>query len=191
MCSLPLYCAFICQLRECSRSILFLCFLVTPKVFLLRCCYFVFSVFVSFLSFVSLSFPFQILFLSSICPVLDDSAQYFSHPPRCRCLLPLPVSPPHPSRHSSSLPSTSSYQPKDVALPSFPPPSLTPNTTDHVTPGSGGVASPAGPTPSAPRDVVASLVSTRFIKLTWRPPAEPNGDELTYSVFYSPEGTSR
>ncbi|XP_026175885.1 neogenin 1a isoform X7 [Mastacembelus armatus] len=79
----------------------------------------------------------------------------------------------------------------DVALPSFPPPSLTPNTTDHVTPGSGGVASPAGPTPSAPRDVMASLVSTRFIKLTWRPPAEPHGDELTYSVFYSQEGTSR
>uniref|UniRef100_A0A4W6F121 Contactin-3 n=1 Tax=Lates calcarifer TaxID=8187 RepID=A0A4W6F121_LATCA len=79
----------------------------------------------------------------------------------------------------------------DVALPSFPPPSLTPNTTDHVTPGSGGVASPAGPTPSAPRDVVASLVSTRFIKLTWRPPAEPHGDELTYSVFYSQDGTSR
>ncbi|GAA6218920.1 neogenin isoform X6 [Lates japonicus] len=79
----------------------------------------------------------------------------------------------------------------DIALPSFPPPSLTPNTTDHVTPGSGGVASPAGPTPSAPRDVVASLVSTRFIKLTWRPPAEPHGDELTYSVFYSQDGTSR
>uniref|UniRef100_A0A7N6A0H1 Neogenin 1b n=1 Tax=Anabas testudineus TaxID=64144 RepID=A0A7N6A0H1_ANATE len=53
------------------------------------------------------------------------------------------------------------------------------------------VASPAGPTPSAPRDVVASLVSTRFIKLTWRQPAEPHGDELTYSVFYSQEGTSR
>nr|XP_020461409.1 neogenin isoform X6 [Monopterus albus] len=59
---------------------------------------------------------------------------------------------------------------------------------DH---GSGGVASPAGPTPSAPRDVVASLVSTRFIKLTWRPPVEPHGDELTYSIFYSQEGTSR
>uniref|UniRef100_A0A3Q2PLM6 Neogenin 1b n=1 Tax=Fundulus heteroclitus TaxID=8078 RepID=A0A3Q2PLM6_FUNHE len=59
---------------------------------------------------------------------------------------------------------------------------------DH---GSGGIAAPAGPTPSAPRDVVASLVSTRFIKLTWRQPAEPHGDELTYSVFYSQEGTSR
>ncbi|XP_034015789.1 neogenin 1a isoform X3 [Thalassophryne amazonica] len=79
----------------------------------------------------------------------------------------------------------------DVALPSPVPPSLTPNTTDHVTPGSRGAASPAGPAPSAPRDVVASLVSTRFIKLTWRPPAEPHGDELTFSVFYSQEGTSR
>ncbi|XP_034431652.1 neogenin 1a isoform X9 [Hippoglossus hippoglossus] len=59
---------------------------------------------------------------------------------------------------------------------------------DH---GSGGVAGPAGPTPTAPRDVVASLVSTRFIKLTWRQPAEPHGDEITYSVFYSLEGTSR
>ncbi|XP_062327048.1 neogenin 1a isoform X2 [Osmerus eperlanus] len=79
----------------------------------------------------------------------------------------------------------------DVALPSPLPPSLTPDTTDHVTPGSGGAAAPAGPAPSAPRDVVASLVSTRFIKLTWRPPAEPHGDELTYSVYYSQEGTSR
>ncbi|KAG7283760.1 hypothetical protein CRUP_034384 [Coryphaenoides rupestris] len=57
--------------------------------------------------------------------------------------------------------------------------------------GSGGVAAPTGPAPSAPRDVVASLVSTRFIKLSWRTPAEPHGDELTYSVYYSPEGTSR
>uniref|UniRef100_A0AAY4D2Y2 Neogenin n=1 Tax=Denticeps clupeoides TaxID=299321 RepID=A0AAY4D2Y2_9TELE len=41
------------------------------------------------------------------------------------------------------------------------------------------------PTPSSPRDVVASLVSTRFIKLTWRLPAEPHGDDLIYSVYYS------
>uniref|UniRef100_A0A8C5AG83 Neogenin n=1 Tax=Gadus morhua TaxID=8049 RepID=A0A8C5AG83_GADMO len=51
------------------------------------------------------------------------------------------------------------------------------------------LSSTSAPTP--PRDVVASLVSTRFIKLTWRPPAEPHGDDLTYSVFYSQEGTSR
>ncbi|XP_017209685.1 neogenin isoform X3 [Danio rerio] len=49
----------------------------------------------------------------------------------------------------------------------------------------------SGPTPSAPRDVVASLVSTRFIKLTWRLPAEPHGENITYSVFYSLDGTNR
>ncbi|EPY83211.1 neogenin isoform 1, partial [Camelus ferus] len=50
----------------------------------------------------------------------------------------------------------------------------------------------AGPLPSAPRDVVASLVSTRFIKLTWRTPAsDPPGDSLTYSVFYAKEGAAR
>nr|XP_008119222.1 PREDICTED: neogenin isoform X10 [Anolis carolinensis] len=49
-----------------------------------------------------------------------------------------------------------------------------------------------GPLPSAPRDVVASLVSTRFIKLTWRAPAsDPHGDNLTYSVFYTKEAINR
>ncbi|XP_048041537.1 neogenin 1a isoform X3 [Megalobrama amblycephala] len=77
---------------------------------------------------------------------------------------------------------------QDVAIPSPPPTSLTRATTDHLMPGSRGGA---GPTPSAPRDVVASLVSTRFIKLTWRLPAEPHGDDVTYSVYYSLEGTNR
>ncbi|XP_051503856.1 neogenin-like isoform X11 [Myxocyprinus asiaticus] len=54
--------------------------------------------------------------------------------------------------------------------------------------GSGGST---GPTPSAPRDVVASLVSTRFMKVTWRLPAETHGDDITYSVYYSLEGTNR
>ncbi|KAI4896760.1 hypothetical protein NFI96_003894 [Prochilodus magdalenae] len=73
----------------------------------------------------------------------------------------------------------------DPAAPS-PSPTLTRATTDRVTPGSGG-----GPTPTAPRDVVASLVSTRFIKLTWRLPLEPHGDDVTYSVYYSLEGAKR
>uniref|UniRef100_A0A4W3I2K6 Neogenin 1b n=1 Tax=Callorhinchus milii TaxID=7868 RepID=A0A4W3I2K6_CALMI len=44
---------------------------------------------------------------------------------------------------------------------------------------------------TAPRDVVALLVSTRFIKLTWRPPAEPKGEILMYSVYYSRDGINR
>uniref|UniRef100_A0A673NET8 Neogenin 1a n=1 Tax=Sinocyclocheilus rhinocerous TaxID=307959 RepID=A0A673NET8_9TELE len=77
---------------------------------------------------------------------------------------------------------------QDVTIPSPPPTSLTRATTDRLMPGSRGSA---GPTPSAPRDVVASLVSTRFIKLTWRLPAEPHGDDVTYSVYYSLEGNNR
>uniref|UniRef100_A0AAY4E3W9 Neogenin n=1 Tax=Denticeps clupeoides TaxID=299321 RepID=A0AAY4E3W9_9TELE len=75
-----------------------------------------------------------------------------------------------------------------VTLLTPPVPSLTSTTTDHIASSSG---ESGGPTPSAPRDVVASLVSTRFIKLTWRIPAEPNGDNITYSVYYSLEGTNR
>ncbi|XP_076979968.1 neogenin isoform X4 [Tamandua tetradactyla] len=74
----------------------------------------------------------------------------------------------------------------DVAIPTLPPTSLTSATTDHLAPAT------TGPLPSAPRDVVASLVSTRFIKLTWRTPAsDPHGDNLTYSVFYTREGIAR
>ncbi|XP_007439920.1 neogenin [Python bivittatus] len=74
----------------------------------------------------------------------------------------------------------------DVAIPTLPPTSLTSATTDHLAPAT------SGPLPSAPRDVVASLVSTRFIKLTWRTPAsDPQGDNLTYSVFYTKEMSNR
>ncbi|GAA6109188.1 neogenin isoform X1 [Tachysurus ichikawai] len=75
---------------------------------------------------------------------------------------------------------------QDIALPTSPVPSLTSATTDHVDSGER-----SGSIPSPPRDLVASLVSTRFIKLTWRLPAEPHGDNLTYSVFYSLDGSSR
>ncbi|KAI5100279.1 neogenin isoform X1 [Silurus meridionalis] len=74
----------------------------------------------------------------------------------------------------------------DVALPTSPVPSLTSATTDHI-----DSRERRGSVPSPPRDLVASLVSTRFIKLTWRLPAELHGDNLTYSVFYSLDGSSR
>ncbi|KFW81127.1 hypothetical protein N305_12671, partial [Manacus vitellinus] len=74
----------------------------------------------------------------------------------------------------------------DVAIPTLPPTSLTSATNDHLAPAT------AGPLPSAPRDVVATLVSTRFIRLTWRPPvSDPQGDNLTYSIFYTKEGINR
>ncbi|XP_067829536.1 neogenin-like isoform X3 [Heptranchias perlo] len=73
----------------------------------------------------------------------------------------------------------------DVPIPTFPPTSLTSATADHL------AAATAGLLPSAPRDAVALLVSTRFIKLTWRPPAEPNGEILAYSVYYAKDGANR
>ncbi|XP_061855108.1 neogenin isoform X3 [Colius striatus] len=74
----------------------------------------------------------------------------------------------------------------DVAIPTLPPTSLTSATNDHLAPAT------TGPLPSAPRDIVATLVSTRFIRLTWRTPAsDPQGDNLTYSIFYTKEGINR
>ncbi|GAA6102075.1 neogenin 1a isoform X1 [Tachysurus ichikawai] len=77
-------------------------------------------------------------------------------------------------------------------------PTLIRATADRVTPGSGGSSgsnpgpgAAPGPVPSPPRDVVASLVSTRFIKLTWRLPLEPQGDDITYSVYFGLEGAKR
>ncbi|NXJ97199.1 DCC protein, partial [Corythaixoides concolor] len=45
--------------------------------------------------------------------------------------------------------------------------------------------------PSAPRDVVPVLVSSRFVRLSWRPPAEARGNIQTYTVFFSRDGINR
>ncbi|XP_029426916.1 netrin receptor DCC [Rhinatrema bivittatum] len=45
--------------------------------------------------------------------------------------------------------------------------------------------------PSAPRDVVPVLVSSRFVRLSWRPPAETKGNIQAYAVFFSKEGINR
>ncbi|XP_077483965.1 neogenin protein frazzled isoform X7 [Amblyomma americanum] len=45
--------------------------------------------------------------------------------------------------------------------------------------------------PSAPRDVTARLVSTRFATLSWSVPEKVEGHILAYSVYYREEGSSR
>ncbi|XP_061427038.1 LOW QUALITY PROTEIN: neogenin-like [Lethenteron reissneri] len=55
----------------------------------------------------------------------------------------------------------------------------------------GGGSGGASPAPSAPRDLVAAVVSTRFVRLVWRAPAEPRGDVTAYAVFHSRDGASR
>ncbi|XP_026099742.1 netrin receptor DCC isoform X4 [Carassius auratus] len=49
----------------------------------------------------------------------------------------------------------------------------------------------SGVLPSAPRDVAPVLVSSRFVRLGWRPPEEPRGTILTYCIFFSEEGINR
>ncbi|XP_037573231.1 neogenin isoform X1 [Dermacentor silvarum] len=45
--------------------------------------------------------------------------------------------------------------------------------------------------PSAPRDVTARLVSTRFATLSWSVPERVEGHILAYSVYYREEGSTR
>lgn len=72
------------------------------------------------------------------------------------------------------------------------------NPTTSVPPASLTVSSPSPPAvlsssvlPSAPRDVVPVLVSSRFVRLSWRPPAEARGSIQAYTVFFSREGINR
>ncbi|RXM97833.1 Netrin receptor DCC [Acipenser ruthenus] len=59
---------------------------------------------------------------------------------------------------------------------SFPTPSVVPSTSAL---------------PSAPRDVVPVLVSSRFVRLSWRPPVETHGSVQAYTVYFTREGTNR
>ncbi|XP_053473599.1 netrin receptor DCC [Ictalurus furcatus] len=49
----------------------------------------------------------------------------------------------------------------------------------------------SGVLPSFPRDVTPVLVSSRFVRLSWRPPVETRGTIITYGVFYTQEGINR
>ena len=46
-------------------------------------------------------------------------------------------------------------------------------------------------TPSAPLNIKAAIVATRFITLSWSMPSNPNGDLSGYSVFYKEVGSDR
>uniref|UniRef100_A0A8C7XMY8 DCC netrin 1 receptor n=1 Tax=Oryzias sinensis TaxID=183150 RepID=A0A8C7XMY8_9TELE len=45
--------------------------------------------------------------------------------------------------------------------------------------------------PSAPRDLVPVLVSSRFVRLSWKPPEETGGGVQTYGIYYSQDGVER
>ncbi|KAM8828630.1 netrin receptor DCC isoform 3-T3 [Spinachia spinachia] len=51
--------------------------------------------------------------------------------------------------------------------------------------------SPGATLPSAPRDLVPVLVSSRFVRLSWRPPEQTGGVVQTYGIYYSQDGVAR
>ncbi|XP_037548460.1 netrin receptor DCC [Nematolebias whitei] len=51
--------------------------------------------------------------------------------------------------------------------------------------------SPGVALPSAPRDLVPVLVSSRFVRLSWWPPEETGGGVQTYGIYYSQDGVER
>ncbi|XP_075885305.1 netrin receptor DCC isoform X2 [Nelusetta ayraudi] len=51
--------------------------------------------------------------------------------------------------------------------------------------------SPGVALPSAPRDLVPVLVSSRFVRLSWRPPEVIGGAVQTYGIYYSQDGIER
>ncbi|GLH00170.1 Contactin [Gryllus bimaculatus] len=60
---------------------------------------------------------------------------------------------------------------------------LAPPTDDAV--------APVRDVPSAPEGLTAVIVATRFVTLSWKPPANPRGEILVYSVYYRKEGSPR
>ncbi|XP_011301477.1 neogenin isoform X2 [Fopius arisanus] len=48
-----------------------------------------------------------------------------------------------------------------------------------------------GGVPSAPRNLSVVIVKTRFVTLRWESPANPNGDALTYNVYYKQDDSQR
>ncbi|XP_056146870.1 LOW QUALITY PROTEIN: netrin receptor DCC, partial [Lampris incognitus] len=101
-------------------------------------------------------------------PATTSSEYRVSHTPR-----PLPVSPPPPP-----LPPAWSVPPRlTYSTYSPPPPPVSP--------------SPGLALPSAPRDLSPAHVSSRFVRLRWRPPLEIGGTVQTYGVYYSQDGVER
>ena len=155
----------------------------------------------SFSSFLSLPHLFRSLSPHLICLLLLFS------------LLRLPFSPPEPPSTSpvlipaspSFLPPSpplldellteatpTQYRPVHTPPPPRPPPApsgtpLTYSSSDPppVSP------SPGVALPSAPRDLVSVLVSSRFVRLSWRPPEEMGGAVQTYGIYYSQDGVER
>ncbi|XP_034047679.1 netrin receptor DCC [Thalassophryne amazonica] len=80
------------------------------------------------------------------------------------------------------------YRPSHTAPPAPSGSALTHSSSSDPPPVS---PSPGVALPSAPRDLVPVLVSSRFVRLSWRPPFETGGSVQTYGIYYSQDGVER
>lgn len=163
-------------------------FSVVLLLFLLVCDLYHFFLLFSFLfSFTSFMFPICSSHLSlsfCFCACLSHlplTTSFHAPPPCLLCISsPWNLAEPPPSQNVSALttplPSSPSGTPLTYSSSSDPPP---------VSP------SPGAALPSAPRDLVPVLVSSRFVRLSWRPPEETGGGVQTYGIYYSQDGVER
>ncbi|NP_001164709.1 neogenin [Saccoglossus kowalevskii] len=81
---------------------------------------------------------------------------------------------------------------RDESLPTMPVLISTTTTSPSPTAMVGTDTSPGSRlVPTAPRDVLPQLVSTRFVDLTWREPGLTNGNIMAYSVYFRRQGSPR
>nr|XP_057913919.1 netrin receptor DCC isoform X1 [Doryrhamphus excisus] len=88
------------------------------------------------------------------------------------------------------------YRPAHTPPPPRPPPAPPAPSGTPLTYSSSSDPPPVSPSPgvalpSAPRDLVPVLVSSRFVRLSWRPPEETGGSIQTYGIYYSQDGVER
>ncbi|XP_077593731.1 netrin receptor DCC isoform X2 [Stigmatopora nigra] len=83
------------------------------------------------------------------------------------------------------------YRPVHTPPPAPPAPSGTPLTYSSSSDPPPVSPSPGVALPSAPRDLVPVLVSSRFVRLSWRPPEDTGGSIKTYGIYYSQDGVQR
>ncbi|XP_077354221.1 netrin receptor DCC isoform X1 [Festucalex cinctus] len=92
--------------------------------------------------------------------------------------------------------SPTQYRPVHTPPPPRPPPAPPAPSGTPLTYSSSSDPPPVSPSPgvalpSAPRDLVPVLVSSRFVRLSWRPPEDTGGSIQTYGVYYSQDGIER
>lgn len=140
---------------------------------------------------IRLSFALFIFSLPHLCLTLLLSSSSDCPPTSS---LPFPPSLPPFTLDEPQTESTST-QYRSVHTPPPPPAQPAPSGTPLTYSSSSGPLpvspSPGVALPSAPRDLVPVLVSSRFVRLSWRSPEETEGSVQTYGVYYSQEGVER